>query len=67
MGKKKDKQKQKAKQPAKVSRQDLEQDIERLRVLTEQLQARLERIAEIATSSADAGEADGVEPEKLTA
>ncbi len=55
MGKKKDKQKQKAKQSAKVSRQSLEEEIERLRLLTEQLQARLERIAEIATFSTDAG------------
>jgi len=71
MGKKKDKQKQKAKQPAKVSRQSLEEEIERLSFLTEQLQARLERIAEIATSStdagsADAGESDGFEPAKPT-
>jgi uncharacterized protein YoaH (UPF0181 family) len=70
MGKKKDKQKEKArleKQERKVSRQDLEQEILRLRSQTEQLQARLERIAEIAASGVDAGEADGFEPEKLTA
>jgi hypothetical protein len=67
MGKKKAKQKQKAKRSPKVSRESLEQEIERLRLLTEQLQARLERIGEIATSSVDAGEADGFEPKELMA
>ena len=64
MGKKKDKQKQKAKRSPKVTRESLEQEIERLRLLTEELQARLERIAEIAISGSDAGESDGFEPAK---
>ena len=64
MGKKKDKQKQKAKRPAKVGRQDLEQEIERLRLLTERLQSRLERIGKIAESRDDEA-ADGFAPEKL--
>jgi hypothetical protein len=68
MGKKKakDKQKQKAK-PVKVSRQDLQDEIDRLRQRNEQLQAKLERIAEIAATDVDAGESDGFQLEESLA
>ena len=68
MGKKKDKDKQKQKaKPEKRSREELQGEIDRLRQRNEQLQARLERIAEIAVSDVDVGESDAFEPDQPVA
>lgn len=60
MGKKKAKEKKKDKTKSpKVSRENLQDEIDQLRQLNDQLQARLQQIAEIAGARAPGGESNG--------
>ena len=62
VGKKKDKDKDKAKKNDKPKRKDLTQELEQLRLQNEALRARLDRIAEIATSEPEMGEPNDLKP-----
>ena len=65
MGKKKDK--DKTKEPDRLGRKDLEREVESLRSQIEALKARLDRIAEIASTRSEEGEAVNFKIDKKTA